>query len=112
MLSGLSTSLPGFGRDNWQSLIRKFVTVHPEYADMQPWTGRETADIVYHDTNRVFTQVLIDKNYLDAEDWVGKKPRYLIEVKTTTGSCNAPFFMSKAQYRRVSSVLLFTDRGR
>ena len=47
MLSKLG--LPGFGRANWQSTIRKQVRAHEKYADMAPWNGEETADIVYEE---------------------------------------------------------------
>jgi hypothetical protein len=93
--------LPGFSRDNWKSNMRKYARVHPEYATMEPWSGRETADITYADCEGVLTRHLIDKGYLSENIWADKKPDYLIEVKTTTISCETPFFMSKAQYQRV-----------
>ena len=100
--------LPGFSRGNWQSTIRKYVTVHPEYAGMDSWNGRETADIVYDDDNSVLTGLLIDKGYLAQDQWRDHKPKYYIEVKSTTGACDTPFYMSKHQYQRVSfAVLLF-----
>ncbi|CAM1500468.1 Fc.00g096300.m01.CDS01 [Cosmosporella sp. VM-42] len=101
LLSGLHKKLPSFSRGNWQSTVRNFVTVHPDYSDMEPWTGIETADIVYFDKDSVFTELLINKGYLERADWVGKTPRYLIEVKTTTGHFRTPFYMSKWQYQRM-----------
>lgn len=94
--------LPEFSRDNWQSTIRKYVTVHPEYARMAAWNGRETADIVYEDNGSVLTELLIDKGYLAQDQWRGSMPEYFIEVKSTTGSRDMPFYMSKHQYQRVS----------
>lgn len=82
--------------------MRKYVTVHPDYADMTDWTGPETSDIVYEDTNGVLTNFLILGNYLDRDNWSKKKPKYFIEVKTTPKSSDAPFYVSKAQYSRVS----------
>lgn len=102
LLSGLSPPLPGFGRENWQSQIRKFVTVHAKYSDMLPWNGRETSDIVYHDKDRILTELLVEKGHLQREDWLKKTPRYFIEVKCTVGKASTPFYISKAQYRRVS----------
>ncbi|KAL7624644.1 hypothetical protein AAE478_006214 [Parahypoxylon ruwenzoriense] len=100
---------PGFGRQNWKSNIRKYVTAHPEYADMEPWRGQETSDITYCDYDSTLTDVLIDKDYLARDVWGGKRPNYFIEVKTTTMSCDAPFFMSKAQYRRMRDNVLTAD---
>lgn len=81
--------------------MRRYVTVHPDYATMDPWTGRETSDITYTDTGGVLTDVLIRNHYLKRRRWAGKTPKYFIEVKTTTSSCDAPFYMSNAQYQRV-----------
>ncbi|KAF7557162.1 hypothetical protein G7Z17_g877 [Cylindrodendrum hubeiense] len=83
-------ALPGFSMANWQSTIRKYVVEHPEYAD-----------IVYDDANGAFTKLLVENGYLNREVWDHKKPHYLLEVKSTTGPCNTPFFMSKGQYRRM-----------
>lgn len=82
--------------------MRKYVTVHPEYTDMDEWRGRETSDIEYWDVQRKLTTELIEKSYLDRDTWEGKQPSYFIEVKTTTGPCETPFYISKAQYQRVS----------
>ncbi|KAF4462555.1 hypothetical protein FALBO_10629 [Fusarium albosuccineum] len=101
VLSKMDPSLPRFNRENWQSQMRKFVTVHPDYSDMLPWTGRETADIVYFDRKRALTTHLVDKGYLDRTAWQNKKPLYMIEVKSTTGHCRTPFYMSKRQYQRM-----------
>lgn len=69
---------------------------------MLPWNGRETADIVYSDTEGVLTQLLIDHGYLDDEIWINRRPSYLIEVKTTTGPCKTPFYMSESQFKKVN----------
>ncbi|KAI1359962.1 hypothetical protein F5Y08DRAFT_349207 [Xylaria arbuscula] len=106
MLSHLNPVLPNFTRANWRSTIRKFVTAHPDYADMAPWTGRETADIVYPDVSGNFTSLLLDSGYFNRDNnagaWRAARPTYLIEVKTTTQSANAPFFMSRRQFQRVT----------
>ncbi|KAI3332562.1 hypothetical protein F4824DRAFT_475026 [Ustulina deusta] len=94
--------LPGFSRYNWESNMRKYVIIHPEYTDMDEWRGRETSDITYCDVQSKLTTELIEKGYLARNTWEGKHPNYFIEVKTTTGSCETPFYISKAQYQRVS----------
>ncbi|KAG7284334.1 hypothetical protein NEMBOFW57_010706 [Staphylotrichum longicolle] len=101
MLSRLQPRLTGFSQANWESTIRHYASAHPNYANMTRWTGKETADITYHDVDGVFTSLLIDKGYLDAGTWAHARPRYFIEVKTTTGSYRTPFFMSKYQYQRM-----------
>ncbi|KAH7148325.1 hypothetical protein EDB81DRAFT_932665 [Dactylonectria macrodidyma] len=103
LLTGLS--LPGFGRDNWQSTIRKFVTIHPKYSDMSAWKGGETADLVYHDKDRVLTELLIKQGYLEGPGWLKKVPRYFIEVKCTTGKASTLFYISKSQYKRMQDCV-------
>ncbi|KAI1748144.1 hypothetical protein F4782DRAFT_384783 [Xylaria castorea] len=96
--------LPGFSRDNWESNMRKYVIIHPEYTDMDEWRGRETSDITYRDVQSKLTTELIEKGYLARNRWEGKHPNYFIEVKTTTGCCETPFYISKAQYQRTTSM--------
>ncbi|KAK7403350.1 hypothetical protein QQX98_010871 [Neonectria punicea] len=101
LLKTLDPSIPEFSMENWQSTIRGYVKVHAEYSDITRWPGnRETADIVYADTTGALTKVLIDCDYLDVS-WEDARPNYLLEVKTTTGPCKAPFFMSRRQYERM-----------
>jgi hypothetical protein len=105
VLSHLETQLPGFDlstdRQNWASTIRKHVTIHNDYRDLEAWNGAETADIVYSDTSGEFTKLLIDNGYLDSEVWRNARPKYFLEVKTTTKECGTRFFLSKSQYARV-----------
>lgn len=68
---------------------------------MRPWSQRETADIVYPDVQGEFTTLLIDNGYL-GEEWRAARPKYLLEVKTSTGPLATPFYMSKNQYQLVS----------
>lgn len=96
----LTERLPNFTRANWQSTIRNHVSVHSDYQDMRPWHGVETADIVYPDTSSSLTSILVETGHL-TEEWAGMHPTYYVEVKTTTGECDAAFFMSRAQYMRV-----------
>lgn len=51
------------------------------------------------------TSALIGCGYLDRTTWTGQRPRYYLEVKTTTGDCDTRFYASKAQYKRVSTLL-------
>ncbi|KAL3264491.1 hypothetical protein ABHI18_000706 [Aspergillus niger] len=104
LLSRLDPPLPAFTRDNWQSVIRKFVTILPEYSDMTAWHGRETADITYDDHDGVLTSLFIDKGYLRDDVWRGKTPRFYMEVKSSTADNRTPFFMSKYQYRRMQEM--------
>lgn len=82
--------------------MRKVVNVHPEYLDLEPWSRFETADLVYEDIDSVLTRILIDAGYISQTGWERATPTYFIEVKTTAGTCETPFYMSKGQYRRVS----------
>ena len=77
--------------------------MHNDYADLEPWSGCETSDIVYDDTEGVLTSILVEKGYLSEEHWNGETPSYFIEVKTTVNECSTQFFMSHDQYQRVSS---------
>ncbi|KAL2866124.1 uncharacterized protein BJX67DRAFT_372785 [Aspergillus lucknowensis] len=102
-LSRITPSLPGFSRDNWQSTIRKYVNIHEDYTDLEPWFGRETADITYVDSEGVLTTFLIATGYLD-DSWVGAKPDYFLEVKSTTSECATPLYVSKARYDRMQTM--------
>jgi hypothetical protein len=102
LLKNLSPRLPGFSLQNWRSTIRKYVSAHPDYVGIQPWNHRETSDLEYADSEGALTELMIDNGYLKRGIWENKKPRYYLEVKTTTGPCEAPFYMSKSQYRLAS----------
>jgi hypothetical protein len=71
---------------------------------MDPWDGKETADIAYDDHGGILTSLFIDKEYLGSEVWEGRRPKYFIEVKSTTKPCNEPFFISKNQYQMVGQI--------
>jgi len=100
VLSRMQPSLPKFDYTNWQSCVRRYVKVHPDYSLLTSWEGPET-DIFYSDESGIFTTMLIKKGYLD-ETWIGEKPDYFMEVKTTTSyNLETPFHLSKEQYKRV-----------
>ena len=101
LMSG-SRHQAGLSRDDWKSNMRKHVTGHPKYQDMEPWSGKETSDITHIDDEGVLTNIFVEKGYLERSVWADERPEYFIEVKTTNMDCEAPFFMSKAQYHRVS----------
>ncbi|GES62023.1 chaperone protein htpG [Aspergillus terreus] len=111
LLSCLSPPLPSFSRDSWMSTIRHYVRVHEEYADLEPWHGRETADMLYADRDGIFTALLIDKGYLRADTWAGRRPTYYLEVKATTASWETPFYMSKYQHERLQNLSCGASRG-
>lgn len=68
---------------------------------MNNWPGRETADITYDDRSGNLTAILIAKGYLDRQVWRDARPKYFIEVKTTTGECGDRLFISNNQYQLV-----------
>ncbi|KAH7166472.1 hypothetical protein EDB81DRAFT_713041 [Dactylonectria macrodidyma] len=103
--------IPGWDRANWQSTIRAYVTIHPDYTNMAPWNRRETADLVYVDTAGHFTDTLIGCGYLNHDQWHGARPKYYIEVKTTTGPCDTPFYMSGNQYQLMGRIHHSEDRS-
>ena len=105
ILSRLDPALSGFSLDNWQSKIRHYVSVHDEYSGIQPWRGSETSDFRYTDSSGTLTSMLIDKGYLRSNIWSGKRPEYYLEIKSTTGPCENPFYMSKYQYQTVCFLL-------
>lgn len=101
-LKGLE--LPDFGLDNWQSSIRKYARMHPDYSDIDgviDWNS--IADIEYHDREGQLTDFLVKKGHLLHHLWANERPHYHFEVKTTTSAdWQEPFFMSKYQRRHVS----------
>lgn len=101
LLSGLNPKLPGFELNSWQSTARGYVSLHQDYAALQPWRGGESDDIFYQDSSNAFTSHLVKTGYLDSQ-WLSESPEYHIEVKTTMSSnIETPFYMSKYQYARV-----------
>ncbi|RYP49446.1 hypothetical protein DL768_004856 [Monosporascus sp. mg162] len=103
ILASLTPSLPGFSRENWRSSIRRYATEHPEYADMCSWVGTETSDLEYEDQAGTLTDALIRHEFL-GDEHRGRRLRYYIEVKTTPGPRDAPFFMSHAQYEKMKRL--------
>jgi hypothetical protein len=111
VLSCLTPALPGFSHSNWESNIRKYVTIHHDYTTLDSWSGVETADITYYDSESILTNFLVDKGYLNGSEWSGKRPRYFLEVKSTTGPCENAFFMSGSQYELVKRLSPISLQG-
>lgn len=98
-----------FGIDKWQSSIRHYVNILPEYADEPSWHGREISDIMYEGNCPRLMELLRENTTCPYPAWLGLESgatsmstpvvNYHIEVKTTSGPCNTPFFMSSNQYR-------------
>ncbi|KAF2421213.1 hypothetical protein EJ08DRAFT_738278 [Tothia fuscella] len=101
--------LPGFAEHNWQSTIRHRISAHESYAHLQQWSGTETADIVYEDTEGTLTGRLIEQGYFDRAVWGNSCPKYYIEVKTTTDVLHTPFFVSQNQYDRMQDMTITGD---
>jgi hypothetical protein len=68
---------------------------------MDNWPGRETADITYDDRSGVLTAILIARGYLVEQVWRDARPKYFMEVKTTTGECGDRLYISSNQYQLV-----------
>jgi hypothetical protein len=94
-----------FSIDNWQSSIRHYVSELPEYANEPTWRGREISDIMYEGNCSRLMDILRQNTtfayppWLEAGVTTPAAVRYHIEVKTTSGPCSTPFFMSGNQYR-------------
>ncbi|KAH7043982.1 hypothetical protein B0J12DRAFT_760369 [Macrophomina phaseolina] len=104
----LAMGLPRFDIGNWRSTIRKEVQASHKYHDISPWIGSETSDIVYEDKEGWFQNELRLLGHLDPEDSVSSTATYYLEVKTTTGKFDEPFYMSGAQFKCMKKMTLKT----
>ena len=102
-------ALPGFGLENWKSAIRDRVKIHADYHDLEKDNDqRAIADIEYLDSSGSLTRYLTQKGHLAQGLWDSERPRYHIEVKTTTSSSwQEPFFMSKYQERHARALSIY-----
>jgi hypothetical protein len=91
--------LPGFERGNWQSRIRHLVNIHEDYDDLEPWKGKDV-DMIYDDNESVLTNLLVKNRYLNYT-WIDAKPKYWLEVKSTTRKCGTRFFLTNPEYQKV-----------
>ena len=76
----------------------------PEYQDEPPWSGREISDIMYKGKCPRLMDILRENTTFPYPAWLesvmtSAKVHYHIEVKTTSGPCSTPFFMSSNQYK-------------
>ena len=109
MLERLSAlNLPQFSRENWQSTIRGEVSIHPRYAGLRDWLGRETTDLVYTDSTGHLTRYLrghcnggFPAQIVMDHDHARHPIEYYLEVKSTPGRRSTRFYMSDGQYNRV-----------
>lgn len=72
-----------------------------------PFTESEKkyADFTYLDNNQNLTKLLMEFGFLrDAQTWLSNPPTYHLEVKSTSESCNEPFYMSNNQLKKVSCL--------
>jgi hypothetical protein len=81
----LCSTLDEFSRDNWTSALSK------KYDD--DVTLDEESDFYYHDVNGTLTNQLFGERESDWQEY----PEYFIEVKTTSGLADRPFYMSHKQ---------------
>lgn len=97
--------------EDWKSNMRNLVKQHPSFRGIPDWTGSETADIVFPDDHGALTNLLIESGYLDYDKWYGRRPEYLIEVKSSLSNKNKEFYLSSDQYQRVclSEPISYSD---
>lgn len=96
---------PDLSREVWQTPIRAHVAAGlEEYAGMEAWPREERADIVLDGGAALALVALLVRGGYLGGDWAGRAtaPTCYVEVKATMGPCGTPFFMSDAQYRKVS----------
>lgn len=83
-----------FGPDNWTSEARGVV------GGFSPFEGDSLGDFTYHDFDGTLTRI-----WCHSEAWVESgRPTYHIEVKSTAGTAQEPFQMSRHQLDIVSLV--------
>jgi hypothetical protein len=104
---------------HWASSIRATVKVHPDFTDIDHPGRIERADFEYSEVDDLLGGIVIELAHNDEQlrqilssqgAAQGGKIEYLVEVKTTTGPCSNPFFMSRKQYQlvRKPTSLLFS----
>lgn len=101
-------NLPAFGWGNWQSRIKSYVQILPEFATLLPFTSSEPGDcdFAYEDTQGRMPAWLDGQRVLarpQRERLRGSRAKYWIEVKATVGECATPFEFSRKQVQRVRS---------
>lgn len=101
----LRSKLPtSFAVNCWTSKMR-------ERSGLPAFTGLESSysDFTLHDTAKEFLEFLRGRGlYIDR--WADNTTTYHIEVKSTTGAYNEPFYMSYNQQNLVSSLQILGSR--
>jgi len=82
------------------------VKSHPSYPGLENWSDKETSDIVYDDIGGFFTRFLIKHGYLSSIHWNDKRPKYYIEVKSTTSTWADRFYVTRNQFNLMEESLL------
>jgi hypothetical protein len=85
------------------------------WAGLPSYGKSEDTDIEYQDTNGSLSKLLSSwarggvPNWLEEACMPGTRtrPKYWLEVKTTKGSCETPFFVTEHQHALVSSLTSF-----
>lgn len=69
------------------------------------FTGFESSysDFTLRDTAKEFSDLLRDRGDLYSDRWADSNTTFHIEVKSTTGACDEPFYMSYNQQNLVST---------
>jgi hypothetical protein len=101
----LKDKLRSFREDlHWTSTLR-------EYAGLPLYPYREVTDITFPDNDGHLSQLLLSWSHgATIPDWLllaavpvpMVRPTFWLEVKTTPGMCETPFYVSNAQYKHVS----------
>lgn len=87
---------PHFTEKNWTSNMgakvkdSRFTGIEKDYSDL-----------TFHDAEGRLTQFFIDRGFSEARDWLRSPPKYHLEVKSTTETCDERFFMSNNQVEMV-----------
>ena len=111
--------LQGFTTDNWQSRIRHYVNLVPQYRQLQAWNAPEVADIMYKDVGGYMRKVLEDFSIDGLPNWwaateaslsANRSIKYRLEVKTTEGPCDHPFYMSRNQFKQMRQCSVAAHR--
>ena len=85
-----------FGPDNWTSEARGIVE------GLTPFEGDSLGDFTYDDHDGSLTKTWYEGDPEALEAWAGRSPTYHIEVKSTAGTAQEPFQMSRHQLDIVS----------
>lgn len=85
-----------FGPNNWTSEARGVIE------GLIPFEGDSLGDFTYCDHDGSLTRIWYEGDPEALEAWAGKWPTYHMEVKSTAGTAQEPFQMSRHQLDIVS----------